>query len=214
LFLTPLFKLFGINSAPNTASVSVSAVAVTQSRPAVPIALWGVVCPTDYLTNPAAVKSNVQIQMQHPDQKDGIENACWTTFFDCSSGAADIKAGFQVAEECTGASINGDLRIGSLICQNRGQVNSVMGEAKDFFFDPNHSNRWWVVPVIGGGGNCAPQNPTAITTWGKIKVTEIVKTGNPKYIKADVMCGDSLINDATASLCFSNRLVRDKASGM
>jgi Flp pilus assembly protein TadG len=210
-FLTPLFKLFG-SSAPGANNVNVSAVSVIINKPAIPIALWTAACPA----NDGVTEAVKRIQMQHPT-KDGEnpagENSCWTTFFDCSSGAPDIKAGFQVAGTCSGSSINGVLDIGSLICQNRGQVNSVLQEAKDFFAT-EHPNRWWLVPVIGGGGNCDPQNPTKITSWAKIYPTAYETKGNPKYIEAKVICGPNLIHEDTeSSLCFSHRLVREPGKG-
>ena len=204
-FLTPLFKLFGA-SASGTNNVNVSAVSVITARPAIPIALWSSVCSGSGIDQ--------IIQMQHPSPQDGVENSCWTTFLDCSSGAPDIKAGFQTAASCSGASINGKIEIGTPICQNRGQVNTVLGAADEFFFTPEHVGRWWLVPVIGGSGNCDPQNPTPVVNWAKIKPTFIDKNGNPKYIKADVVCSPTLPQDLDNSLCFSHRLVREPAKGM
>jgi len=206
-FLTPLFNLFG-GSAPGANSVNVSAVSVITSKPSIPIALWSNQCAQN------GVEYNVQIQMQHPsndNQDPAGENACWTTFFDCSSGAPDIKAGFTTAGTCSGAALRGDIALGSMICQNRGQVNSVLQEAKDFF--AANPNRWWVVPVLSGGGNCDPDNPTGIVNFAKIWPTKVVTTGNPKYIEAKVVCDPALINDLEVSLCFSNRLVREPAKG-
>src|SRR5688572_15890024 len=199
-FLTPLLKLFG-SSAPGSNNVNVSAVSVITSKPSIPIALWSGMCPAN------GVEYNVKIQMQHPDQKaDGNENSCWTTFFDCSSGAPDIKAGFTTAGSCSGSALYGNLALGSMICQNKGQVNSVLQEAKDFF--AANPNRWWVVPVLTGSGNCDPDNPTGVVNFAKIYPTDVVTTGNPKYIQAKVECGPELINDPELSLCFSHRLVR------
>jgi Flp pilus assembly protein TadG len=206
LFLTPLMNLFGTKTS-GVQNVNVSAVATVTTRPAIPIALWSNMCPQN-----GVMYIDKVIQMQHPDQDGGVENACWTTLLDCSSGAADIKAGFQVAETCSGNAINGQIQIGTPICQNKGEVNSVLGTAQQFFMT-DHPNQWWLVPVINGGGNCAAEDPTAIVNWAKIYPKEIVKTGNPKYIKADVMCGPNLIHEAS-SLCFSNRLVREPAKGM
>jgi len=204
-FLTPLFKLFG-GSAAGANNVNVSAVSVIISKPSIPIALWSGMCPQN------GVEYNRIIQMQHPDQKaDGNENSCWTTFFDCSSGAPDIKAGFTTAGTCSGAALRGDIALGSMICQNRGQVNSVLQEAKDFF--AANPNRWWVVPVLSGGGNCDPDNPTGVVNFAKIYPTDVVTTGNPKYIQAKVECGPGLINDPELSLCFSHRLVREPGKG-
>ena len=206
-FLTPLFKLFG-GSAPGANNVNVSAVSVITSKPSIPIALWSNVCAQN------GVEYDVKIQMQHPT-KDGEnpagENACWTTFFDCSSGAPDIKAGFTTAGSCSGSALAGNLALGSLICQNKGQVNSVLQAAEKFF--TANDDRWWVIPVLGGGGNCDPDNPTGIVNFAKIKPTAFVTTGNPKYIQAKVECGPELINDPELSLCSSHRLVREPGKG-
>ncbi len=91
------------------------------------------------------------------------------------------------ASTCSGNSIDGDVTLGSSICQNKGQVNTVMKNAEDFFLNtPSNAGKWWIIPVIGGGGNCDPQNPTAIVDFAKIQVTGIVKTGSPKYITANI----------------------------
>jgi Flp pilus assembly protein TadG len=211
-FLTPLFNLFGTTTA-GANNVNVSAVATIISRPAIPIALWSNVCPTSSPYDSTKIAYDVDIKMQHPDQKTGNENSCWTTFLDCSSGAPDIKAGFQIASTCSGGAINGQVEIGTPICQNRGQVNSVLGAADDFFSANDMPNHWWIIPVIGGGGNCDPQNPTKIKTWAKIRPKTVVKSGNPKYITADVACGDDIIEDLNSSLCFSHRLVRESTKG-
>jgi Putative Flp pilus-assembly TadE/G-like len=206
-FLTPLFKLFG-GSAPGANNVNVSAVSVIQSKPSIPIALWSTQCAQN------GVEYDVKIQMQHPSsdgENPAGENACWTTFFDCSSGAPDIKAGFTTAGSCSGATLAGNLALGSMICQNRGQVNSVLQAAEKFFTE--NPNRWWIIPVLGGGGNCAPDNPTGITNFAKIYPTAFETKGNPKYIQAKVVCGPELINDAELSLCFSHRLVREAGKG-
>lgn len=204
-FLTPLFNLFGA-SAPASNNVNVSAVSVITSKPSIPIALWSNICAEN------GVEYNVQIKMQHPDQKTGNENSCWTTFLDCSSGAPDIKAGFETAGTCSGGAINGSLGIGTPICQNRGQVNTVLQTAEKFF--SNNPNRWWVIPVVEGGGNCDPQNPTPIKNFAKIYPISFVTTGDPKYIEAKIICGPELINELESSLCHSNRLVREPAKGM
>jgi hypothetical protein len=213
-FLTPLMRLFGA-SVPTNQNISVSAVATIQTRPAIPIALWETKCGTKVGTPPQyPLQTNVKIEMQHPDQKDATgENACWTTFFDCSSGAPDIKAGFTTASTCSGSAIDGNIGIGSMICQNRGQVNTVMGSAQDFFLDtPSNLGNWFIIPVLSGGGNCAPDNPTGVVDFAKIKVTDVVKTGNPKYIQADIQCGQGL-DSTESSLCFTHRLVREPGKG-
>jgi Putative Flp pilus-assembly TadE/G-like len=209
-FLTPLMNLFGIGTS-GVQNVNVSAVATIATRPAIPIALWSNVCPA---TN-GTVAQNVEIKFQHPSKTGDGENACWTTFLDCSSGASDIKALFQVAQNCSGSPIDGRIAINTPICQNRGQVNSVLFEAESFFTSfPEYPERWWLIPVIGGGGNCDPTNPSNITNWAKIKPKGFVTKGDPKFIKADVVCGPNLINeDLESGLCFHHRLVREPGKG-
>jgi len=212
VFLTPLLRILGVapGNAPATKNISVSAVSVITTKPSIPIALWSSMCGAN-----GTQKNDVLIKMQHPSQKDddGSENACWTTFLDCSSGASDIKALFKTADECSGSS-PGSVEIGTPICQNRGQVNTALGTAEDFFMK-DHPDGWWLVPVINGGGNCAAKDPTKIVNWAKIYPTEVKKNGNPKYIKANVVCDPTLSDQLIdTNLCFQHRLVRDKASGM
>jgi hypothetical protein len=197
-------------STPGTQNVSVSAVATITAKPAIPIALWSNIC------GAVGEEKTTEIKMQHPDQQDDTnsENSCWTTFLDCSSGAKDIKALFKVAEECSGGGANlGEVEIGTPICQNRGQANSALGQAEDFFMK-DHPNRWWLVPVIGGGGNCDPSNPTKVTNWAKIYPTAVSKTGNPKFITAKVVCDPKYANEfIDGNLCFNHRLVREPGKG-
>ena len=158
-----------------------------------------------------------EIKMQHPDQKDddGSENSCWTTFLDCSSGARDIKDLFSVGETCSGAKNEiGSVEIGTPICQNRGQVNSALNTA-DKFFTKDHTNSWWLVPVIGGGHNCDPTNPTPVTNWAKIYPTDVSSKGNPKTITAKVVCNPAFARQVIdTNICFSHRLVREADKGM
>ena len=106
----------------------------------------------------------------------------------------------------------GHIGIGTYICQNKGQVSTVLQTAEKFF--EQHPDRWWIVPVIGGTGNCAAQNPTQIVNWAKIYPKDIVNTGNPKYLLADVVCDPTLQRSLEASLCFSQRLVREPDKAM
>jgi hypothetical protein len=210
LFLTPLMNLLGINTS-GSANVNVSAVSVITSRPSIPIAIWSNLCGAEKETKP-----DVVVKVQHPDKKDDTnsENACWTTFLDCSSGAQDIKALFKVSDECSGGPVVGNLGIDTPICQNRGQVNTTLGTAEDFFMK-DHPNGWWLLPVIGGGANCDPQNPTKIVNWAKIYPTEVVKDGKDKFIKANIACSPTYINEfIDTNVCFNHRLVREKVKGM
>ncbi|MGH7797035.1 MAG: pilus assembly protein TadG-related protein [Candidatus Binatia bacterium] len=178
VFLTPLMNLFGMSTS-GTKDINVSAVATIISKPAIPIALWSNGCTQN------GVEYNVQIKMQHPDQNSTGENACWTTFLDCSSGAPDIKAEFQTAGSCSGNPIDGAIEIGTLICQNRGQVTSVLQSAEQFFTDPDHAGRWWIVPVLSVEGivirKTRRRSPTGLkSTRYHLKHKAIQNTSRPR----------------------------------
>ena len=208
VFLTPLMNLLGLTTA-GTQKVNVSAVATITTVPSIPITIWSSVCGAN-----GVEVDNVVLKVQHPDQKqdDGSENSCWTTFLDCSSGASDIKALFDDSATCSGLKTSG-VDIGTPICQNRGQVNTSLQTAQDFFIT-NHPNSWWLVPVIGGGANCDPTNPTKVVNWAKIYPTKIDTTGNPKYIQANIVCDPTLADSVIdTNLCFSHRLVREPSKG-
>jgi Flp pilus assembly protein TadG len=202
-FLTPIMNLFGANAAGSN-NVSVSAVAVVTARPSIPIALWGSVC-----QGTSEVKG-VEIAQQNPSSG---ENSCWTTYLDKSSGGSDIEALFKASASCQGIP-QGDVDIGIPIYENKGQVASVYDTANDFFLNNAATkNRWWIIPVIAGAGNCNAKDPTPITDWAKIFVTEVSKHGSHSYIKANVVCQQTL-ESSSESFCFSHRLVREHAKGM
>jgi Flp pilus assembly protein TadG len=202
-FLTPFLNLFGSGAAPYN-NVSVSAVAVVNSRPTIPIALWSDQC------SGSATKPDVVIRVQPPSE----ENSCWTTYLDKSSGGSDIEDLFKASGDCNGIP-TGEIGIGVPIYENKGGVTSVYDAAKDLFLvNPATKDRCWIIPVINPpvGRNCNAKDPAPIVDWAEICPTEVSK-GSDKYIKASVTCNRSL-NESTASLCFSHRLVREHGKGM
>jgi hypothetical protein len=200
-FLTPFLNLFGAAAA-GSHNVGVSAVAVIHARTSIPIALWNSIC------QGTSTVPNVLIAQQNQ----GDENSCWTTYLDKSSGANDIKALFEAQSTCTGMPPGVD--IGTPIYENKGQVASVYDVADDFFMKNSLTkSRWWIIPVIKGSGNCNAKDPSPIVDWAKIKVSEVKKHGSHSYIKADVVCKQSL-QGSSESVCFSHRLVREHAKGM
>lgn len=202
-FLTPIFRLFGqsVNSANN---VSVSAVSVINARPSIPIALWSSVCQGN------TTVPGVEIAQQNPVNG---ENSCWTTYLDKSSGGSDIEDLFKASGACTGLP-TGAIDLGIPIYENKGQVASVYDTANNFFLvDPATKNREWIIPVINGSGNCNAKDPSPIVAWAKIRVTAVSKHGSDSYIQADITCNQN-IDTSENSLCFANRLVREKVKGM
>jgi Flp pilus assembly protein TadG len=201
MFLTPLLNLLGISTA-STKDTNVSAVATIIGRPSIPIALWNQVCES------ITPGDSVDIKQQNP----GNENSCWTCFLDNSCGASDIKALFKITGECTGWSAEYLIDKGTYIYENKGQAASVYDVVGDFFFQ-DHPNRCWLIPVIVGSGNCNAKNPEKIVDFASICPTGMVKNGAHSYIRANVTCNQKL-DSLDNSLCFTHRLVRQKAKNM
>ena len=201
-FLTPFLNLFGATAAGSN-NVSVSAVSVMTAKPSIPIALWATACT-------GTIPVVREIAQQNPVNG---ENSCWTTYLDKSSGGSDIEALFKASGSCDDLP-QGAVDIGIPIYENKGQVASVYDTANNFFkVDPLTKDRYWLIPVINGTGNCNAKDPAPIVDWAKIKVDVVSKHGSDSYIKAEITCGQVLENSSEA-LCFSNRLVREHTKGM
>lgn len=200
-FLTPVIKLFQ-GTAPGVNNVNVSAVAALRAIPGIPIAVMQKEC----LPN-GQTKNDVYLRQSNAN----VDNSCWTTYTDNPPSASKVQALFSASQTCQGIPANLDLiTIGTLIELDNGQQASTYAEAKDTLLT-NNPNSCWIVPVVPDSTKCNQQDQ--ILDWAKICATEIVKQGNPKYIKANVTCNQGLfrIND---NLCFSSRLLRETKVGM
>jgi hypothetical protein len=116
-----------------------------------------------------------------------------------------MKAG----DACNGKNGSG-VTVGSVINFNPGEAGSALQEAEDLF-EKRAPGQCWIIPVISRDTDC--QGSGAVLDWAKLCPTDVESTGNPKYIRGTITCGQSLIRNSD-NKCFSHRLVRDKASGM
>jgi Flp pilus assembly protein TadG len=197
-FLTPLMKLLG-QSAPSTIDVSVSAVAALSAVPGIPIAIYESLC-----NGPNTVPA-VKL-MQSPSKTD---NSCYTTYTEGATSGKSVKEMLTANQTCSGLLASGThIGIGTPIYLNNGQLASVYDPAEDLF---NNNPGCWMVPVVSNGSSCNRTDP--IVDWASICPTQVVKSGSPKYIEANVTCNQSLFRK-DSSLCFSPRLLRDTKSGM
>jgi Flp pilus assembly protein TadG len=205
VFLTPLMKLFG-QSAPGTADVSVSAVAVTTAKPSIPIAIHSSVC------NGSTTVPDVQIVTSPA----GPDNSCWTTYWDPPVNTPKVQDLFTSTKTCSGLPNGGS---GPISLSNG--VNTPVYPSAESLFNLD----WtvcWMVPVVAGTG-CTGAEP--IVDWAKICPSKVYYPGggggstkcpdgkNNKCIIASVTCGQSLYR-TDDSLCFASRLVREPQSGM
>ncbi|MGH7798277.1 MAG: pilus assembly protein TadG-related protein [Candidatus Binatia bacterium] len=196
LFLTPLLNLFG-QATKTTADVSVSAVAVNQALPGLPIVV-------------------VQSQCNQSDtildfQTGGNSTAGWETYQIINASTDEVRGLFEMLPFCQGQPA---IDVG--YCGNiaNGVNATVFNQHLKPMFkaDPN---RCYLIPVIANGGNLTQCQ--TIVDWAhfcpnKGNNTDDAFPGQGK-LRGSVTCGKSPF-ESTGSLCFVQRLVRDKPSGM
>jgi len=199
VFLTPLLNLLGISTS-GTKEVNVSAAAVITAIPTLPIVIYDTQC-----TAPQPVKIRAT--------DDTKETGCWTTFFDGSTSKPDVVALMQASGNCNGLPQGANK--GDDIHLNDGNQKPDYDAAKDLF--TANPTQCWIIPVVAAPSAKAKTNNCnqwqEILDFASICPTKVVSTGSPKYIQASVTCGQKL--DTTSNnLCFSHRLVREKAKNM
>ncbi len=195
LFLTPLFNLFG-QASKKTADVSVSAVAVNQALPGLPIVVVEDVCGKDTTLD---------------FRTGGKSTAGWETYQIDNASTDEVRGLFERLPYCSGQPA---IDVG--YCGNIANgVNETIfnGHLKPMFAaDPN---RCYLIPVIKKGGNLTQCQE--ITDWASFCPDKGNKTKDafpgPGLLKGTVTCGQSP-HTSTDTMCYVQRLVRDKTSGM
>jgi Flp pilus assembly protein TadG len=198
LFLTPLFNLFG-KPTNGTADVSVSAVAVNQALPGLPIVVIEDLCkgPTeDVILN---------------FQSGGKSTAGWETYQINNASTDEVRGLFEALPYCVGQP---EIDIG--YCGNIANgVNETIANAHLKPMFKANPSRCYLIPVIKNGGNFTQCQK--ITDWGRFCPAQGNNTADafpgPGKLKGTVTCKQSP-HTSTDSLCFVQRLVRDKTSGM
>jgi Flp pilus assembly protein TadG len=192
LFLTPLLNLLGL-TASGTADVTVSAVAVNQALPGLPIVVVESLCGGGTVTLDF--------------QSGGKGTAGWETYQIENASTTEVRNLFDALPYCQGQPA---IDVG--YCGNIANgVNETIANAtlKPMFkADPN---RCYLIPVIKKGGNL--NQCQKITDWASFCPDKKDPFPGPGKLQGTVTCGKSIFT-STDSLCFVQRLVRDKTSGM
>jgi Flp pilus assembly protein TadG len=195
LFLAPLFNLFG-QSVKTTANVTVSAVAINQALPGLPIVVVEETCGKDVTLD---------------FRTGGKSNAGWETYDIINASTDEVRGLFEKLPYCAGQPA---IDVG--YCGNIANgVNETIfnGHLKPMFkADPN---RCYLIPVIKNGGNLIQCQE--IKDWASFCPDKGNNTADafpgPGLLKGKVTCGKSVF-ESTDTLCYVQRLVRDKPSGM
>jgi Flp pilus assembly protein TadG len=195
LFLAPLFNVFG-QAASNTVDVNVSAVAVNQAIPGLPIVVVTETC-----------GKNTVLDFR----TGGKGTAGWETYQLINASTDEVRGLFEKLKYCAGQPA---IDIG--YCGNIANgVNETIfnSNLKPMFeVDPT---RCYLVPVIEKGGNLTQCQK--ITDWARFCPDQGNGTKDafpgPGLLKGTVTCGQTPWASRD-TLCYVQRLIRDKTSAM
>jgi Flp pilus assembly protein TadG len=206
VFLTPLFKLFG-GSAPGTQPVSVSATAIIEGIPAIPVAIGG--CPPP--NSCTSVNGDTATGCNLFQSNSNVDNSGWTTF---TIGSANSNLIRDLIDNNSTCGFTPPVSIGTCINMQNGQDTAALQELEQVYLPSTGSppnGGCGLIPVIDttvGFNQCSP-----VRSWAKLCITEINSSGSPKTIKGNLTCNVSNIGP-TATSCYIPKLVRDTNSGM
>jgi Flp pilus assembly protein TadG len=197
LFLTPLFNLFG-QTVSNSADVSVSAVAVNQALPGLPIAVAQNLCGTTATLD---------------FQSGGSSNSGWETYYIQNASADQIRDLWRALPYCAGQPLIEKGFCGYL--QNGVDATIFNGILKPMF--QANPTDCYLIPVVPNGGNF--NQCQTITDWAQFcpacKPNGDCDEAFPGQGKlhGTVTCGQSTWTSRDTK-CYVQTLVRDKKSGM
>jgi Flp pilus assembly protein TadG len=197
LFLTRLFNLFGAPTK-KTTDVSVSAVAVNQALPGLPIVVIQSLC---------GQPGDVELDFQ----SGGKSTAGWETYQIINASTDEVRGLWEKLPYCAGQPA---IDVG--YCGNvaNGVNATIFNQHLKPMFQADPS-RCYLIPVIPTGGNLTQcQN---ITDWAQFCPAKGNNTDDAfpsqGMLKGKVTCGQS-VWDSRDSKCYVQRLIRDKTSGM
>lgn len=220
-FLTPLLNLLGGTTASGSNNVNVSAVAVIEAQPGLPIALNG--CDPAWVGPPS-----VEIHWnQAPSGGSNPNDSGWTTYLDGSVSSPDVIAMIRKIAACQGTGVVG---IGTNICLNNGQQNPDLREFEILIGNNTDGTpKCYLAPVIPSTSNFTGCN-NEILSYAQICPLAVCGPGvngtinqhlctKPndfgKYILGTVKsCDVGDPNAPAISSCYSLRLVREPQVGM
>jgi hypothetical protein len=193
LFLTPLLNLFG-QTTKTTTDVSVSAVAVNQALPGLPIVVVQGLCG----------KSDAELDFQ----SGGKSTGGWETYQIINASTDEVRGLFEKLPYCAGQPA---IDVG--YCGNiaNGVNATVFNQHLKPMFAANPGG-CYLIPVIPNGGNLTQCQQ--IVDWASF----CPAPGNQAFpsqgvLKGSVTCGQS-VWESRDTKCYVQRLIRDKTSGM
>lgn len=196
LFLMPLLNLFGQSTEP-TANVAVSAVAVNQALPGLPIVVVQAKCG----------ETDTELDFQ----SGGNSTGAWETYHIENASTTEVRELFEKLPYCAGQPAIDVGYCGNLA---NGVNATIFNQHLKPMFKADPS-RCYLIPVIPNGGNL--NQCQKIVDWARFcpaqgNNTDDAFPGQGK-LRGSVTCGQS-VHTSRDTQCFVQRLVRDKTSGM
>jgi Flp pilus assembly protein TadG len=194
LFLAPLFNLFG-QATQNTTDVVVSAVAVNQALPGLPIVVSDTIC--------QGPNKTVILDFQTGN----VATAAWETYEIDNASTTEVRDLWKKLPFCAGQP-----NIDTGYCGN--VANGVNQTIVNDILQPMvqaHPERCYLLPVSHGQGNF--NGCRTITDWGRYCPDPTNPFPAVGKLKGTVTCGQSTWTSRDTQ-CYVQRLIRDKTSGM
>ena len=194
LFLTPLFNLFG-QATNNTTDVSVSAVAVNQALPGLPIVVSDTIC--------QGPNKTVILDFQ----TGGAATAAWETYEIDNASTTEVRDLWHKLPYCAGQP-----EIDTGYCGNvaNGVNQTIVNDILEPMFEADPT-RCYLIPESQGTGNF--NGCRTITDWARFCPDQTNPFPAVGKMKGTVTCGQSTFTSRDTK-CYVQRLIRDKTSGM
>lgn len=216
LFLTPLLRLLG-QSAPSTTNVNVSAVAVIQAVPDLPIAADDSNCGPPPVNSGDPWQEQLKVKLIQSSAK--TDTSGYTTFHIHNTSKKEVSELLKAGQNCSGGIPS--VGIGYCTQLGNGQVASLYSEFQDLFLAD--ISRCYFIPVVKTGvkfNQCEPIQhfarfcPLPAVEGVKGYDFGIDKSGSNRYLYGNLLCGLTTNSYVTKSTCLMPQLVRDRTSGM
>ena len=197
LFLVPLLKLFGHNTA-SVSDINVSAIAALRGLPAMPIAIQSSLCNT-----PAGTNVDLDFNPQG--------NSGWTTYGDVANTPA-VKTLFDQLPSCGGAP---PVDVGFCTNLQNGTIGNLFNKTIPDLFKSNPGD-CYLLPVVSDIKNHNFNQCSNIVDWASFCPNPNLNAAVTKHtLNGTVTCGKSPYEtDTSETRCFGPFLVRDTKSGM
>jgi Flp pilus assembly protein TadG len=205
LFLTPLFNLMGIVSQ-NTQNVSVNAVAVNSGLVGLPMAVEVARC------NETGTIKLLQSSSSQGQGNSFNDNSGYTTYWINETNPNTIEDFLRVSNNCGGGmtALSG---AGFCTNLNNGAIVSTYPDFDNLF--RSNPGKCFLIPIVASGSDWSRcQNIMYFGKWCPDATEPVHNQGNDRWLNGTLTCPISPTNVDPTLKCFTQVLVRDKASGM